>query len=78
MTVLWTASVPVLSQQSRVCDLRCRAAFLHGTEDSVFFGGHEAVLRVAKNMGLPWREYVGGHNGPPAACVLETMRSLLE
>ena len=61
-SVLWVASVPVLSQQHRSAELKCPVGFLHGTRDRYYFGGHDAVKIVAEKCAGHWSEYDGGHS----------------
>ena len=75
--VLWTASVPVLSQQNRSTEVSQPTGFLHGTRDRWYFGGHDAVKEVAEKMGARWSEYDGGHSNIPVESIKEELAVLL-
>ena len=77
VAVLWVASVPVLSQQRRSSEITCPKAFLHGTLDEAYFGGHATVLNVAKEMDAEWFEYEGGHSNVPVCSVINAVQNLL-
>ena len=76
--VLFTATVPVRSQQLRYAELSmCRTGFLHGTKDTWYFGGHEHVRRVADEMGSLFWEYDGGHSSDCLADVVKALGELM-